>query len=88
MILCLVHLIDAHALKFVDAMKKEFEMSIVGEHSYFPSLQIKQHHKGLYIFQSKYAIDLVKRFNLENSKHTRTLMITSLKWILIHPKKV
>lgn len=35
--------------------------------------------KGIFISYSKYAKDLVKKFGLENTKHARTPMSTSLK---------
>ena len=35
--------------------------------------------KVIFISQSKYARDLVKKFGLENAKHARTPMSTSLK---------
>ena len=35
--------------------------------------------KGIFIYQSKYARDLVKKFGLKNAKHARTPMSTSLK---------
>ncbi|XP_022873681.1 uncharacterized protein LOC111392549 [Olea europaea var. sylvestris] len=60
-------------------MKQEFEMSMVGELSYFLGLQVKQTNCGLFISQSKYAKDLVKRFSLDSKKHTRTPMSTNVK---------
>ncbi|XP_022857237.1 uncharacterized protein LOC111378298 [Olea europaea var. sylvestris] len=54
-------------------------MSMVGELSYFLGLQVRQTEDGLFISQSKYARDLVKRFGLDSKKHTRTPMSTSLK---------
>ena len=48
-------------------MKKMFEMSMVGELTYFLGLQVKQTDSGIYINQAKYARNLVKRFGLENA---------------------
>ncbi|XP_022883408.1 uncharacterized protein LOC111400215 [Olea europaea var. sylvestris] len=59
--------------------RDEFEMSMVGELSYFLGLQVKQTDCGLFISQSKYAKDLVKRFDLDSKKHTRTPMSTNVK---------
>jgi len=60
-------------------MKQEFEMSMIGELTYFLGLQVKQTPKGIFISQSKYAKDLVKRFGLDEKSHARTLMSTSVK---------
>ena len=59
-------------------MKRQFEISMMGELNYFLGLQAKQMDKGIFISQSKYARDLVKKFGLKNSKHARTPMSTSL----------
>ncbi|XP_022895355.1 uncharacterized protein LOC111409547 [Olea europaea var. sylvestris] len=50
------------AYEFAECLKQEFEMSMVGELSYFLGLQVKQTEDGLFISQSKYAKNLVKRF--------------------------
>jgi len=38
---------------FVDVMKSEFEMSMLGEIIYFLGLQVKQLKGGIYINQAK-----------------------------------
>ncbi|KAK0575374.1 hypothetical protein LWI29_038069 [Acer saccharum] len=65
--------------QFVDVMSHEFEMSLVGELSYFLGLQIRQLDDGIFITQAKYAKNLVKKFGLENAKHCDTPMSTTLK---------
>ena len=60
-------------------MHKEFEMSLMGELQYFLGLQINQSVAGIFIHQSKYVHDLLKRFNLENITTKATPMSTSLK---------
>jgi len=65
--------------EFVSQMTKEFEMSMVGELSYFLGLQVKQLKEGIFITQAKYAKNLVKRFGLEGSKHMTTPMGTNIK---------
>ena len=47
---------------FVNQMKNEFEMSMVGELTYFLGLQVQQMNDGIFICQSKYAKNLVKKF--------------------------
>ncbi|KAK4848808.1 hypothetical protein QYF36_017638 [Acer negundo] len=64
---------------FVKVMSHEFEMSLVGELSYFLGLQIRQLNDEIFITQAKYAKNLVKKFGLENAKHCDTPMSTTLK---------
>ena len=52
---------------FINIMKSEFEMSLVGELSCFLGLQIKQRSEGMFISQEKYAKNLVKKFGLDQS---------------------
>lgn len=65
--------------EFVKAMRTTFEMSMVGELSYFVGLQIKQSDQGLFFSQSKYAKNLIKTFALENTKSMRTPMSSTDK---------
>ena len=62
------HLVE----EFVEQMKTEFEMSMVGELTYFLGLQVKQSKDGIFISQSKYAKNLVKKFGLQGAQHKRT----------------
>ncbi|KAL0561768.1 hypothetical protein IC582_002209 [Cucumis melo] len=54
-------------------------MSMVGELSCFLGLQIKQRSEGIFISQEKYARNIVKKFELEQSRHKRTLTATHVK---------
>ena len=71
--------IDHLAHEFLEEMKREFEMSMVGKLNYFLGLQVKQRKDRIFIFQEKYAKNLVKRFGLNSKKHTFTPMISSAK---------
>ncbi|TYK21443.1 gag-pol polyprotein [Cucumis melo var. makuwa] len=64
---------------FINIMKSEFEMSLVGELSCFLGLQIKQRSEGMFISQEKYAKNLVKKFGLDQSQHKRTPAATHAK---------
>ena len=46
---------DTLAKSFANEMKKIFEMSMMGELTYFLGLQVKQTNKGVYINQAKYT---------------------------------
>ena len=41
-------------------MKKEFEMNMVGELTFFLGLQVNQKKEGIFISQEKYAGDILK----------------------------
>jgi len=71
--------LDSLAHEFSKEMKQEFEMSMIGELNYFLGLQVKQTAEGIFISQSKYAKDLVKRFGLDGKSRARTPMSTSVK---------
>jgi len=60
-------------------MKSGFEMSLVGELAYFLGLQVKQMENTIFISQSKYAKNIVKKFGMENGSHKRTPAATHLK---------
>ncbi|XP_059628806.1 uncharacterized mitochondrial protein AtMg00810-like [Cornus florida] len=60
-------------------MSKNFEMNIAGELTFFLGLQVKQLNDGIFISQSKYAKELVKKFSMKDSKHIQTPMSTSSK---------
>ena len=60
-------------------MKKEFEVSMVGELNYFLGLQVKQRKDVIFISQEKYAKNLVKRFSLDSKKHATTQISSLVK---------
>ena len=63
--------------KFSTLMKSKFEMSNLSELQTFLGLQIKQKPNGIFIHQSKYIKDLLKKFDMENTKPISTPMATS-----------
>jgi hypothetical protein len=60
-------------------MQNEFEMSLLGELSFFLGLQICQRNQGICISQTKYIREMLKRFGMEDCKLVTTLMQTSCK---------
>ena len=72
---------------FIDIMKSEFEMSMVGELSYFLGLQIKQRSDDIFISQEKYAKNIVKKFGLKVLRHEGPIVFRSKNHKLI-PSKV
>ena len=65
--------------EFAKSMHSEFEMSMMGELTFFLGLQIKQLKEGTFINQVKYIRDLLKKYNLEKVKAKRTPMGSSIK---------
>ncbi|GJU39339.1 retrovirus-related pol polyprotein from transposon TNT 1-94 [Tanacetum coccineum] len=64
---------------FAKIMHDEFEMSMMGELNFFLGLQIKQMEDGIFFNQPKYIKEMLKKFGLEDSKPTKTLMSTKIK---------
>ncbi|XP_062075335.1 uncharacterized protein LOC133779378 [Humulus lupulus] len=65
--------------QFVDIMKNEFEMSMIGDLSFFQGLQIRQLDNGIFLSQTKYALNMLKKIRLEKSKHAKTPIGTTIK---------
>lgn len=52
----------------VQIMKHEFEMSLVGELTFFLGLQVTQTPDGIFLSQSKFARNLIEKFGLMTAK--------------------
>ena len=57
---------DELSQQFSKDMQKEFEMSLLGELRFFLGLQISQQENGIFIIQSKYIKEMLKRFQMED----------------------
>ncbi|WVZ83453.1 hypothetical protein U9M48_030599 [Paspalum notatum var. saurae] len=70
---------SSHALvsSFAEQMSREFKMSLMGELQFFLELQIKQGLEGTFIHQAKYTRDILKKFNMGDSKPMTTPMSTN-----------
>jgi hypothetical protein len=55
-------------------MEKEFQMSMMGELTFFLGIQVKQMKQGTFIDQAKYTKDLMKKFNMAELKPMLTPM--------------
>ena len=53
--------------EFREMMSREFEMSMMGELSFFVELKIKQLKDETFISQSKYLKDLLKKFGMKDA---------------------
>jgi hypothetical protein len=64
---------------FTNSMQIEFEISMIGELSYFLGLQVKQSSAGIFISQEKYLKEMLKKFQMEDSSLVRTPMVVGCK---------
>ena len=64
---------------FVHQMQAEFEMNMVGELNFFLGFQIKRMDDEIFVSQSKYARNIVKKFALDESSHKCTPAATHVK---------
>ncbi|WVZ97231.1 hypothetical protein U9M48_042781 [Paspalum notatum var. saurae] len=70
---------SSHALvsSFAEQMSREFEMSLMDELQFFLRLQIKQGPEGTFVHQAKYTRDILKKFDMGDSKPMMTPMSTN-----------
>jgi hypothetical protein len=64
---------------FKSTMKKEFKMTDLGLMNYFLGIEVTQNDKGIFICQSKYARDVLKRFRMINCNPVSTPMEVGTK---------
>nr|GFA97217.1 ribonuclease H-like domain-containing protein [Tanacetum cinerariifolium] len=57
---------------FEKLMKDKFQMSSMGELTFFLALQVKQKKDGIFISQDKYVAEILKKFGLSEGKSAST----------------
>ncbi|GJV07766.1 putative ribonuclease H-like domain-containing protein [Tanacetum coccineum] len=62
--------------EFEALMKSRFQMSSMGELTFFLGLQVKQKADGIFISQDKYVAEILKKFDFSNVKTASTLIET------------
>ena len=67
---------EAMSQNFALAMQKEFEMSLLGELTYFLDLQVQQNKDGIFLSQTKYLKEIMKKYGMEDLKPVCTPMVT------------
>src|SRR5262249_27923871 len=65
--------------EFAENMQAEFEMSMMGELTFFLGFQIKQTKEGIFVHQEKYTKQILKKFGYDNCKKVTTPMSTSTR---------
>ncbi|GKD14960.1 retrovirus-related pol polyprotein from transposon TNT 1-94 [Tanacetum coccineum] len=58
-------------------MKDNFEMSMMGEMKFFLALQVLQSPYGIFISQSQYTLELVKKHGMDGCDSISTPMATA-----------
>ncbi|GJU14864.1 ribonuclease H-like domain, reverse transcriptase, RNA-dependent DNA polymerase [Tanacetum coccineum] len=64
-------------VEFEQMMHKIFQMSSMGEVTFFLGLQVKQKDDGIFIRQDKYVADILKKFDFVTMKTTSTPIETN-----------
>ncbi|GKB94030.1 retrovirus-related pol polyprotein from transposon TNT 1-94 [Tanacetum coccineum] len=59
---------------FVDLMKSRFKMSMMGEMTFFLCLQVNQSPRGIFINQSNYVLEILKKYGMETCDPVGTPM--------------
>ena len=70
---------DRLSQQFAKDMQSELEMSLLGEINFFLGLQISQLNDGIFISQSEYIKEMLKKFGMEDCKPMSTPMNTGCK---------
>ncbi|GJZ22266.1 retrovirus-related pol polyprotein from transposon TNT 1-94 [Tanacetum coccineum] len=65
------------AKRFEKLMKDNFEMSMIGEMKFFLGLQVHQSPRGIFICQSQYTMDILKKHGMEKCDTVSTPMATT-----------
>ncbi|GJX22744.1 putative ribonuclease H-like domain-containing protein [Tanacetum coccineum] len=63
-------------IEFEKIMHKKFQMSSMGELTFFLRLQVKQKNNGIFISQDKYMTNILKKFGFSDVKTSSTPMET------------
>ncbi|GJR67045.1 retrovirus-related pol polyprotein from transposon TNT 1-94 [Tanacetum coccineum] len=64
---------------FSKIMTSKFKMSMMGQMSFFLGLKISQSPRGIFINQSKYAFEIIKKYGMQTSESVDTLMVDKSK---------
>ncbi|GJV58810.1 retrovirus-related pol polyprotein from transposon TNT 1-94 [Tanacetum coccineum] len=65
--------------EFANLMTTKFKMSMMGQMSFFLGLQISQSPRGIFINQSKYASEIIKKYGMLTSDSIDTPMVEKNK---------
>ncbi|GJV79733.1 retrovirus-related pol polyprotein from transposon TNT 1-94 [Tanacetum coccineum] len=64
---------------FSNEISSKFQMSMMGQMSFFLGLQVSQNLEGVFINQSKFALEILKKFGMDSCDPVDTPMVDRLK---------
>ncbi|GJX75788.1 retrovirus-related pol polyprotein from transposon TNT 1-94 [Tanacetum coccineum] len=64
---------------FSKIMYSKLKMSMIGKLSFFLGLQVSQSPRGIFLNQSKYALEIIKKYGMETSHPVDTPMVEKSK---------
>ncbi|GJU04457.1 retrovirus-related pol polyprotein from transposon TNT 1-94 [Tanacetum coccineum] len=77
---CITNIImREHIFIFSKEMSSKFQMSMMGQMSFFLGLQVSQSPGGIFINQAKYALETLKKYGMDLSDPVDTPMVDRLK---------
>ena len=65
--------------KFKSSMMKEFDMTDLGKMKYFLGIEVLQFGEGIFISQKRYAMEILRRFGMENSNEVHNPIVPGSK---------
>nr|GFA63296.1 hypothetical protein [Tanacetum cinerariifolium] len=78
-----IFIINATNLKaceiFSNEMSSKFQMSMIGQMSFFLGLQVSQSPEGIFINQSKFALEILRKFGIDSCDRVDIPMVDQLK---------
>ncbi|GJZ77812.1 retrovirus-related pol polyprotein from transposon TNT 1-94 [Tanacetum coccineum] len=75
--------------EFAKLMTSKFKMSMMGKMSFFLGLQISQSPRGIFINQSNYALEIIKKYGMLSTNSVDTPMVDKSKLVEdLHGKPV
>ena len=72
---------EKHIVECKKKLAKEFEIKDLGLMHYFPGLEVWQSWEGIFLNHGKYAVEILKRFNMLEWKSLSTPMDSNLKFL-------
>ncbi|GKE28357.1 retrovirus-related pol polyprotein from transposon TNT 1-94, partial [Tanacetum coccineum] len=64
---------------FSNEMSSKFQMSMMGQMSFFLGLQVSQNPRGIFINQSKFSLEILNKFGMDSCDLVDTPMVDQLK---------
>ncbi|GJS19386.1 retrovirus-related pol polyprotein from transposon TNT 1-94 [Tanacetum coccineum] len=64
---------------FSKEINSKFQMLMMGQMLFFLGLQVSQSPRGIFINQTKYALEILKKYGMDLTDHVDTLMVDRLK---------